>query len=539
MQLPTGSGLDDNHLSRSIILDISDDICRPTGPVSTVAHDTRNMTGKAAENHPIFTDEDYTALNVATHQAPTPMSSLIADNLHATAAAVPAASTAPKARLHASSSAAAAPASVLKRPCDVDANIAVAPSSKKARSSATDQALGGDDLRKLLASFGEQEQRPQQTSPMSASRIKSILANFGDDDRLTTAHAATTSSSLPAAAATTSLSLPAAAAKELPRQRLWGPGSATAAALATPVENTADRGQSVRQCGEADEADEFLMMLDTADSKRGDVLPHGTAAAAGLAPVGPASRSLPPGAAVGHGTPAAAAGLTSCATDEQDRFDYLMQLADGAEMPASDGGSLPAPVVKPDAVQFIEDIDLTDEQLELIDLVNQGHNVFGTGMAGTGKSHVIKALSQRLDKANVVYALTATTGRAGSLIGGTTLESWMGLGRCEESIAAMIRTVLRKPELKDRWLTTKKLVIDEVSMLQSRKLAILHRVGQHVRNRFDLVCGGLQLVLFGDFGQLEAVKTDQDLERGKNSVQRFDGAVGLRLPVRLPAPAVG
>ena len=57
-------------------------------------------------------------------------------------------------------------------------------------------------------------------------------------------------------------------------------------------------------------------------------------------------------------------------------------------------------------------------------LVNDGQNVFLTGMAGTGKSTMLRALIEELGDEVTV---TASTGIAALNIGGSTVHRWSGM----------------------------------------------------------------------------------------------------------------
>ena len=57
-----------------------------------------------------------------------------------------------------------------------------------------------------------------------------------------------------------------------------------------------------------------------------------------------------------------------------------------------------------------------------------GHNVFLTGPAGAGKTHLIRRYRDWLEQKNIPVALTASTGIAATHIGGVTIHSWSGLG---------------------------------------------------------------------------------------------------------------
>lgn len=74
--------------------------------------------------------------------------------------------------------------------------------------------------------------------------------------------------------------------------------------------------------------------------------------------------------------------------------------------------------------------DLSPEQLAAAQRALCGNNVFITGAAGTGKSHVLRYIVQELRKmfgADCVYPV-APTGIAAINIGGSTVHSFAGIG---------------------------------------------------------------------------------------------------------------
>ena len=83
------------------------------------------------------------------------------------------------------------------------------------------------------------------------------------------------------------------------------------------------------------------------------------------------------------------------------------------------------PLVIENIIQTIEDIsELNEEQLLCYNLAKTGKNVFITGAGGSGKSTVLKKIIKYNQRKNINIGITASTGIAASLIGGTTLHSY-------------------------------------------------------------------------------------------------------------------
>lgn len=149
---------------------------------------------------------------------------------------------------------------------------------------------------------------------------------------------------------------------------------------------------------------------------------------------------------------------------------------------------------------------LTGQQLKAILLAAQGHNLFISGGGGTGKSFLLRELSQllRVREQRVVY-MTATTGVAALHIGGMTIHSFGGIGYGEGTAQDLLSKVRKSRRAAGRWKYANVLVVDEVSMLPPDVLEKLDYVARHIRKRPDQVFGGLQVVFCGDFLQLPPI----------------------------------
>ncbi|KAF4454988.1 hypothetical protein F53441_2549 [Fusarium austroafricanum] len=154
-------------------------------------------------------------------------------------------------------------------------------------------------------------------------------------------------------------------------------------------------------------------------------------------------------------------------------------------------------------------ISLSEEQRHVLDLVvNRNQSVFFTGAAGTGKSVLMRAIITELKKKYAKdperVAVTASTGLAACNIGGITLHSFSGIGLGKEDAPTLVKKIRRNPKAKNRWLRTKCLVIDEISMVDGDLFDKLSQIGRTIRNN-GRPWGGIQLIITGDFFQLPPV----------------------------------
>lgn len=154
-------------------------------------------------------------------------------------------------------------------------------------------------------------------------------------------------------------------------------------------------------------------------------------------------------------------------------------------------------------------IALSSEQKHIIDLViKDQRSVFFTGPAGTGKSVLMRAIIAELKKKWARdperLSVTASTGLAACNIGGQTLHSFAGIGLGKEDVPTLVKKIRRNAKAKNRWLRTKTLIIDEVSMVDGELFDKLSLIARTIRNN-GRAFGGIQLVITGDFFQLPPV----------------------------------
>lgn len=137
-------------------------------------------------------------------------------------------------------------------------------------------------------------------------------------------------------------------------------------------------------------------------------------------------------------------------------------------------------------------------------LLKEGNNVFLTGAAGAGKTYVLNQFINHLKENSITPAITASTGIAATHINGMTIHSFAGIGIKDALSEKDIKAMLQKDQLRLRFLKTKVLIIDEISMLHAHRLDMVDRVLRIFR-KVDRPFGGMQVVLCGDFFQLPPV----------------------------------
>ncbi|KAJ5098672.1 ATP-dependent DNA helicase PIF1 [Penicillium argentinense] len=177
---------------------------------------------------------------------------------------------------------------------------------------------------------------------------------------------------------------------------------------------------------------------------------------------------------------------------------------------ASKSGSIPPKVPT---------VFLSEEQRAVLDaVVDKGKSLFFTGSAGTGKSvlmrEIIKSLRVKYRREPDRVAVTASTGLAACNIEGVTLHSFAGIGLGKEAVPELVKKIKRNQKARNRWLRTKVLVVDEVSMVDGDLFDKLEEIARRIRNN-GRPFGGIQLVVTGDFFQLPPVP------EGANRETRF------------------
>lgn len=149
-------------------------------------------------------------------------------------------------------------------------------------------------------------------------------------------------------------------------------------------------------------------------------------------------------------------------------------------------------------------------QKEALAIMKTGVNVYLTGSAGAGKTHLLNQYITYLREHDIAVAVTASTGIAATHMQGMTIHGWSGIGVRETLTKYDLANLEDKKYLWNRFANARVLIIDEVSMLHAHRLDMVNQVCQKFK-RNNLPFGGLQVVLAGDFFQLPPINKSGDI----------------------------
>lgn len=157
------------------------------------------------------------------------------------------------------------------------------------------------------------------------------------------------------------------------------------------------------------------------------------------------------------------------------------------------------------------------------------------GEPGTGKSEVIKAITENFENRNITDLLcrSAYTGIAASTIGGQTLHS---LAKIPRNGSNLSRHALL--EVGERMQKVKYLIIDEISMVPKHIFAKIERIfssaidiiSSEVKSTKGKLFGGINVIIVGDFHQFPPVaQARQALYMPYREKEKYDESVGHQL----------
>ena len=153
-------------------------------------------------------------------------------------------------------------------------------------------------------------------------------------------------------------------------------------------------------------------------------------------------------------------------------------------------------------------MELSPSQSHALTSILERKSGFLTGSSGTGKSAVLGIAVTQLRAKSLKVVVTATTGNAAVLIGGSTIHSVMKLfpneaKSLEEWRSVACSRVRSTPFYKKALREIDVLVIDEASMLDPDALDVINAQLRTARNPEPW--GGVQVILCGDLCQLPPI----------------------------------
>lgn len=154
--------------------------------------------------------------------------------------------------------------------------------------------------------------------------------------------------------------------------------------------------------------------------------------------------------------------------------------------------------------------ELSKTQKEAFEKFKNGESLLILSAAGCGKSHLTKEFYRWVNNSQqkTMY-LTSTTGISAYNIGGITINSFMGIGTGDLPVETLIKRLKYKVGIKNRIKTTDILVIDEISMMSASIFEKINHICQILR-RSHKPFGGIQIILTGDFLQLETIFNEKN-----------------------------
>ncbi len=156
-------------------------------------------------------------------------------------------------------------------------------------------------------------------------------------------------------------------------------------------------------------------------------------------------------------------------------------------------------------------IKLSSEQLNALEVMQSGLNVFCCGPGGTGKTEIIREFTKRNPQAEIVCL--APTGLAARQISGSTIHKLFRLPALPLNLINYATTMKQIRLLQ----TVDIIIVDEVSLLRSDVFAVMDYMLRFANNT-DLPFGQKQIILIGDPLQLPPVVSDLKIEMYLNKV---------------------
>jgi len=157
-------------------------------------------------------------------------------------------------------------------------------------------------------------------------------------------------------------------------------------------------------------------------------------------------------------------------------------------------------------------MELTNQQQFVANLALQGHNMFITGKAGTGKSFLVKSMFKSLTNLGKKCKIVCPTGiacEAYSEENASTIHSFFGLGVANRPFDVLVNSSTSNNLVKSRVESVNVLFWDEVSMSSRVVLELVNNILMEIRQD-ERPFGGIQVIAVGEFKQLRPVPSKFD-----------------------------
>ena len=142
--------------------------------------------------------------------------------------------------------------------------------------------------------------------------------------------------------------------------------------------------------------------------------------------------------------------------------------------------------------------ELKEDQKKAMEAIMSGKNVFVTGGAGTGKSHLVKRVVEELSDAGKNVMVCAPTSGAALLIDGVTIHSGFGYAFGPALTGANKLAIRTRDTIKNADV----IIIDEVSMV---RCDLMDSIAASISTAAKYSRRPKQIIVFGDFAQLPPV----------------------------------
>lgn len=165
-------------------------------------------------------------------------------------------------------------------------------------------------------------------------------------------------------------------------------------------------------------------------------------------------------------------------------------------------------------------IDLTTDQKDIYEKVqgrllgregDKGCRILVTGAAGTGKSTLLRTISDfgRMNQYQPV--MLAPSGVAAVNVKGETIHRWFRISRMSKGSYFVGNPYSVREQMIDMSVKGRKplLLVDEASMISGKLLSTIESTLTSAAHASSSAFGGIDIIFFGDFGQLGPVNRSQ------------------------------